>query len=163
MDFIKEGFSFDPHAKFLLRRNGRQVGNVVKNHKGYEKDYVRLTWSREGKRKSAYAHRIIWELHYGKIPDGYCIDHINGDGLDNRIENLRLATKSQNGQNRKNNKNKKDGLPKGVIINHGKYTGRVYVNGKRLQKISSDLDEIVNWLENKRKENHGVFMNNGEQ
>lgn len=45
------------------------------------------------------AHRLAWLYMYGVWPsDG--IDHINRVRNDNRIENLRLATKTQNGQNR---------------------------------------------------------------
>jgi len=47
----------------------------------------------------ALEHRAIWELHNGPIPDGLDIDHINRDRSDNRIENLRLATRSQNCHN----------------------------------------------------------------
>lgn len=46
-----------------------------------------------------YAHRIIWILHNGPIPDGLDIDHINRIKTDNSIENLRVVTKSQNGHN----------------------------------------------------------------
>ena len=35
-------------------------------------------------------HRIIWEKHYGKIPIGAIIHHINGNKKDNRIENLMM-------------------------------------------------------------------------
>ena len=47
------------------------------------------------------AHQIVFALHYGYIPN--FIDHINSNKSDNRIENLRVATKSQNGYNRGKN------------------------------------------------------------
>jgi len=46
------------------------------------------------------AHRIIWTMLYGPIPEGMTIDHINRDPWDNRLSNLRLATKSENQRNR---------------------------------------------------------------
>ncbi len=58
-------------------------------------------------------HRLIWEQHYGKIPAGMDIDHINQDKSDNRIENLRLATRSQNKANSKKHSDNKSGY-KGV-------------------------------------------------
>lgn len=45
------------------------------------------------------AHRIIYIMHYGDIPDGLVIDHINRIPSDNRIENLRLVTIQENGFN----------------------------------------------------------------
>ena len=44
------------------------------------------------------AHRLVWFLHYGVFPENQ-IDHINGDCYDNRIENLREATASENCRN----------------------------------------------------------------
>jgi len=35
-----------------------------------------------------FLHRDIWEFHNGEVPDGHHVHHINGDPLDNRIENL---------------------------------------------------------------------------
>ena len=46
---------------------------------------------------SCFIHRAI----LGKPPKGLCIDHINGNKLDNRRKNLRFATYSVNGYNRK--------------------------------------------------------------
>jgi hypothetical protein len=45
-------------------------------------------------------HRIVWEMHYGDIPEGYTVDHINRVRSDNRLSNLRLATLSEQAQNK---------------------------------------------------------------
>lgn len=60
------------------------------------------------KGKVFYAHRLAWLLTYGVWPE--CeIDHINKDSSDNRIANLRLATRIQNNQNRKKFSNNSSG------------------------------------------------------
>lgn len=60
-----------------------------------------------------YVHRVVWEAFNGKIPSGYEIDHINTNRADNRLENLKLVTSSENKRNpitieryKKSNKNK---------------------------------------------------------
>ena len=45
------------------------------------------------------AHRIVFALHYGRWPEGE-VDHINGDGGDNRPKNLRDVSPTQNQRNR---------------------------------------------------------------
>lgn len=47
-----------------------------------------------------YEHRLVWLFHYGRWPEGE-IDHINGKRADNRIENLREATRVQQNRNMK--------------------------------------------------------------
>lgn len=46
-------------------------------------------------RRLYYEHRLIWVYHYGPIPDGKTIHHINGVKDDNRISNLMLVTKRE--------------------------------------------------------------------
>lgn len=45
------------------------------------------------------AHRLVYETFVGKIPEGMIIDHINGIRDDNRVENLRCITQSENAMN----------------------------------------------------------------
>jgi hypothetical protein len=54
------------------------------------------------------AHRVAWALYYGKWPDGE-IDHINGIGTDNRIQNLREVTRADNCRNQKLHKGNMSG------------------------------------------------------
>jgi len=77
------------------------------------------------------AHRLCWLIHYGTEPDGE-IDHINGIKDDNRIENLREATRSQNCMNMKLRSDNASGF-KGVYWReHAKrFTASVWKDGKR--------------------------------
>lgn len=43
-----------------------------------------------------FVHRIIWIMHNGEIPKNYEIDHIDRNGLNNKLENLRLVTRREN-------------------------------------------------------------------
>ena len=75
-------------------------------------------------------HVIVWILSTGKdIPQGLEIDHINGNKIDNRIENLRLVTHRGNGQNRKEHRNGKlQGCYYKKLIK--KYVGQINISGK---------------------------------
>lgn len=74
-------------------------------------------------------HRLAWLYVYGELPK-YSIDHINGIGSDNRIENLREATQSENLQNQKKaQRNSLSGLlgasPKG-----NRYRAQIWLKGR---------------------------------
>lgn len=82
--------------------------------------------------KQYFAHRLAWIYVNGDIDDGLQIDHINRDRKDNRIENLRLATPSQNKRNSKKRNDNTTGYI-GVSFHKGtqRYTSRIVYNKKR--------------------------------
>ena len=63
---------------------------------GFKTDYAKRGMFKDGKHITLRMHRIILNA-----PLGIEVDHINGNGLDNRRCNLRLCTTKQNRQNRK--------------------------------------------------------------
>ena len=76
------------------------------------------------------AHRVAWAVHYGEWPNKF-IDHINMDGWDNRIDNLRLASNAQNMHNRGPQRNNKSTGVKGVSAHqHGGYCANINCNGE---------------------------------
>jgi len=60
----------------------------------------------KAKKRLDYAHRLIWEKHHGKIPEGYVVHHINFKQEDNRISNLKLMTSSEHNRFHSLNKTK---------------------------------------------------------
>lgn len=80
-----------------------------------------------------YRYRAKWVLAYGTSP--VSIDHINGDGSDDRLENLRAATPSQQNMNRGARRGSRTGL-RGVEYNSRSgrqkcYAARICKEGKR--------------------------------
>lgn len=77
------------------------------------------------------AHRLAWLYVHGKWPNGL-VDHTNGDPTDNRIDNLRESSMSENLQNqRRAHKHNKTGIL-GVSWRptRNKFRARIVVNGK---------------------------------
>jgi hypothetical protein len=73
-----------------IARRMRAMGKNWHVHKGY----VAITRGSGAAAKRTYLHRLVAVTKRGLL-----IDHKNGDRLDNRRSNLRLATSSQNGAN----------------------------------------------------------------
>lgn len=83
--------------KDFLAWNKKYPGSVAgsEGKKGYRLIVARI----DGVRRSGLAHRVIWSWHYG--PTDNEVDHKDNDNTNNRIENLREATSSQNKANRR--------------------------------------------------------------
>lgn len=112
--------------------------------------------------KRYLAHRLIWEMFNGPIPEGFEVDHKNGQRDCNHIWNLRLATNNQNKYNRKLQSNNTSGV-KGVSWCKvtEKWLAQIMVKGQGYRCRFTDKQDAVKWVKNKRVELHGEFANNG--
>ena len=110
--------------------------------------------------KSIAEHHIIWYIHTGKFPVGD-IDHINMDRADNRIENLRECSRSQNMLNTKAHRESSSGV-KNVFFRKdtNKWSVRMSIDGvyKSLGSFGErELAELV--AEEGRAKYHKEFAN----
>ena len=86
----------------------------------------RITNGRYGKTRHFKMHREILGLTDPKIH----VDHKNHNGLDNRQENMRACTCSQNQMNQRTMRSKKHSPYKGVCFFHGKWRAAIKIKGK---------------------------------
>jgi hypothetical protein len=96
-------------------------------HKWYVRHTARRWFYGEAKiprRGRVRLHRFILDA-----PPTCDVDHVNGNGLDNRRSNLRLASNSQNGANRQLNVNSKSGLKGVSLLPSGRYHSVIRVRG----------------------------------
>ena len=117
--------------------------------------YVCIAW----KGRHVLAHRAIWIIENGSIPDGVFIDHINQNRRDNRISNLRLCSVSQNNCNAKL-RNDNSSKVKGVCWDNqrNKWKARVSYRGQQhLAGFYSDIQDAAIAVQKKRQEVHNEF------
>ena len=120
-------------------------------HRGYTHNTL---YARTNTGKYHTLHRLVL-----KAPKGSMIDHINGNGLDNRRENLRFCTKQQNQANQKQNKGNSSGY-KGVAeaSNCSKWRAYIRHNYKQIHLGNHNTpEEAARAYDAKAKELYGEF------
>jgi hypothetical protein len=78
------------------------------------------------------AHRIVWLMLFGELPES--IDHKDGNGLNNREDNLRKATKAENQWNRGKARTNTTGYKNVVFIEYEGKLGWAYAVQMRVEK-----------------------------
>jgi hypothetical protein len=103
------------------------------------------------------AHRLVWLYVHGE-PVPNVIDHVDHNKLNNRISNLRAATKSQNGANMRMRNANTSGV-KGVgRVGKGQFRARVMLHGKEIHLGRFDtLEEAAKARFEAASRLHGPF------
>lgn len=107
-------------------------------------------------------HRLAWLYVHGYLPD-YEIDHRNTIKHDNRIDNLRPATFSENNQNAPLTKRNRSGVKCVHWNGHSKkWIGHIQANGKRHHIGGFDsIEEAAAAVDAARIRLHGEYANHG--
>jgi hypothetical protein len=124
-EILREVFDYNPDTGILRRRkNGKAVAGSVVSPWGHL--VVRVLG------RNMLIHRVAFAIVNGRFPSK-CIDHINGDSSDNRIENLREASVSENGRNTLGKRNSTTGIL-GVSWSRAlkKYQAQIGINSKNI-------------------------------
>lgn len=124
-----------------------------KAHKNKDKYYAKKNINKEGKFNQISLHREIM-----CAPQDVDVDHISGDTLDCRKQNLRLVTKSQNAINRRIRSDNKLGVVGVSRLPSGKYLAYISFNGenRRLGRFEK-LEEAIEARKLAEKLYHGEY------
>ena len=147
----KDGFLYWKITKAQNAKKGTIAGSVDSN--GYHRVSINY--------KHYKVHRLVFLMFHGFLPEN--IDHIDGNPLNNKIENLRKVTTSQNMQNAKRYSTNTSGV-KGVSWEKDRKKWKVQVMLNRENNIirnleSLELAELV--AQELRNKYHGEFTNHG--
>lgn len=121
-----------------------------------ESGYARRTIKADGLKRNERLHRIILERVLGrKLLPVEQVDHVNGDRLDNRRANLRVATHNQNSYNVRR-KNKHGYM--GVSTNHARFCAKLSVETESVYVGTFDTPDEAAWMRDQwAVELHGEF------
>lgn len=130
---LKELANYDPETGIFTRLtrpcNSVKIGDEIGYLKRCKSGLTYL--SMEYKGKQYLVHRLVFLDMTGSFPDGD-VDHIDGNGLNNRWNNLRIVNAIENGKNRRLNDNNVSGY-QGVSFYNltNKWRAAISIDGKK--------------------------------
>jgi len=150
-------FEYDPSGVLRWKvkpcKSKKQVGDIAGNlmPNGY--------WHVGINRRQYYLHRLMWSFFYDEWPK--VVDHIDGNPLNNRIENLRNVCQARNAWNAKGHKDSKLGI-KGVYTNpkNKNFPFRAFLSkhGKVVYyEVFKTIEEAATAVQAARAEIYGEF------
>lgn len=152
LEAIKKCFWYNPETGLIywidvLGSLRVKIGDIAgsETQRGY--------YSIQVKNKKYYNHRIAWFLFYGKWPEK-SIDHIDGDGTNNRIKNLREVEHKINASNRSKFSNiSETGHTCIRKTPYGKFRVQIMKNGKyHRAKTFDDINNAIAWRDKAREQ-----------
>ena len=132
-EYLLSTYRYDAATgKLINKKWNREYPGVI-----YSNGYVRVIVFFQGERFKIWKHRLVFFLVHRRFPKE--IDHINGIKTDNRIENLREVSRSENEVNklRRWKKNPDSGLP-GIYKR-----GRIFATRIRARKLFSSIPGML--------------------
>jgi hypothetical protein len=159
--FFSKAFYYNSNTGILYHKYTKGSNALIDQEAGcvLREGYRQV---RANKKKWA-THRVAWFLYYGKWPT-LEIDHINGNGFDNRIINLREVSTCTNALNRYFHRN---GTPQGITkVNRPnckkpyrvripkEYNGKILSNRRHVGYFAS-IEEAKQALENYHRDHNG--------
>lgn len=156
LEWLRDHFDLDAETGRLTRktsygkyRAGTQAGTIHPD--GY------LQMGLLGKRH--LVHRVVFYMATGTDPQGYHVDHINGDRADNRPSNLRLATQVENLRHRTRMvATNKSGYRNVSWNTHWQgWQVSVKVDGKQIQRRFAKIEDAAKCAEELRRKHFGRF------
>jgi len=132
--------------------------NIILKPRVNQGGYRRVILCKNGKVKNIGINRLVAKAFLEDWNEKLIVEHRDRNTINNNINNLRMATSSENGCNRKVSSNNKLGL-KNIRECHQRnvFIVRVKVKGKTVTKCFISLLEAFNFSNEMRKEKHGGF------
>jgi len=147
------------YENYLIYPDGKVWSKNVKRYlspRENKKGYLKVELYKDRIQKTHRIHRLVAE-HYIDNPDNKpCVDHWNGIKTDNRVENLRWATHSENSQNRGVQQNNKLGI-KNIDYDktQDRYRYQKEIRGEKHSKYFKTLEEAIEYKEEYER-NHSL-------